>query len=342
MSQALLVSDLVFTMLAFFSIDEQNEFAVLRASNSEGGQRMLARRHKLLVGQVGIIGYVTGKGEPRIATDVGKDAVFFNNPDLPQTRSEMGLPLRLGDEVIGALDVQSEVSNAFSQEDVELFSILGDQIAIAIANNRLLAETAKALEEMRKVHQQYLKQEWGREIADQQHPSFRYTQQGLVMEPVEVTPEAVGALTQGKPIVRKAQVTPSGDLIPAMIAIPVMVRGEAIGVIRLTESSNREFSSEEIETASLVADQVGLALENARMFEQTMRRAERERKVLEITSRIRSVNDPETMMQIAVDELQRTLNASRAQILIKSVEDNQNDQAKPSINNNGNGHHSRD
>ena len=126
-----------------------------------------------------------------------------------------------------------------------------------------------------------------------------------------------------------------------MIAIPVLVRGEAIGVIRLSESSNRDFSSEEIETASLVADQVGLALENARLFEQTMRRAERERKVLEITSRIRSVNDPETMMQIAVDELQRALNASRAQILIKSTNNDQIDHEKPT-NHNGNGHHSRD
>ncbi len=328
-----------FYHVGIFLVDEQNEYANLRAANSEGGQRMLARHHKLLVGQVGIIGYVTGKGEPRIATDVGKDAVFFNNPDLPRTRSEMGLPLRIGDEIIGALDVQSEVSDAFSQEDVELFSILADQISIAIANNRLLAETARALEEMRKVHQQYLKQEWGREISDQQHPSFKFTQQGLVIEAIETTSEAELVLHEGKPYVRKAQIDPSGILIPALVALPVMVRGEAIGVIRLSESTNRNFTSEEIETASLVADQVGLALENARLFEQTMRRAERERKVLEITSRIRSVNDPETMMQIAVDELQRTLNASRAQILIKSTEIDQQVNHPAVNNNNGNGHH---
>lgn len=328
-----------FYHVGIFLVDEQNEYAMLRAANSEGGQRMLARRHKLLVGQVGIIGYVTGKGEPRIATDVGKDAVFFNNPDLPRTRSEMGLPLRIGDEIIGALDVQSEVSDAFSQEDIELFSILADQISIAIANNRLLAETARALDEMRKVHQQYLKQEWGHEVADQQHPSIKFTQQGLVIEPINPTSEAGIVFQEGKPFIRHASFAPTGEFIPAMVALPVMVRGEAIGVIRLSESSDRNFTPEEIETASLVADQVGLALENARLFEQTMRRAERERKVLEITSRIRSVNDPETMMQIAVDELQRTLNASRAQILIKSNTDGNSDH--PSVNNNGNGHHPR-
>lgn len=328
-----------FYHVGIFLVDDQNEFAVLRAANSEGGQRMLARQHKLLVGQVGIIGFVTGKGEPRIATDVGKDAVFFNNPDLPRTRSEMGLPLRIGEQIIGALDVQSELSDAFSQEDVELFSILADQISIAISNNRLLAETARALEEMRKVHQQYLKQEWGREISEQQHPSFRYTQQGLQVEPLETSPEAQSVLQQGKPYIRQSRVDELGVLVPAMVALPVMVRGEAIGVIRLNESSTRDFTEEEIETASLVADQVGQALENARLFEQTMRRAERERKVLEITSRIRSVNDPETMMQIAVDELQRTLNASRAQILVKAPPTDQPIEPPSIINNNGNGHH---
>lgn len=340
-----------FYHVGIFLVDDQAEYAVLRAANSEGGQRMLARRHKLLVGQVGIIGYVTGKGEPRIATDVGKDAVFFNNPDLPRTRSEMGLPLRIGTEVIGALDVQSEVSDAFSQEDVELFAILADQIAIAISNNRLLAETAKALEEMQKVHQQYLKQEWSREVQETQHSSFRFTQQGLVMEPLNVSSEAESVIRNGKPFVRKAATDKNGVLIPAMIIVPVLVRGEVIGVIRLNESTNRDFSLEEVETASLVADQVGLALENARLFEQTLRRAERERKVLEITSRIRSVNDPETMLQIAVDELQRTLNASRAQIVIETTDISTHDQPSADANSakndnnghnghNGNGHHS--
>jgi len=117
-----------------FLLDEPGEFAVLRAASSPGGIRMLERQHKLRVGQVGIVGYVTGTGEPRIATDVGEDAVFFNNPDLPETRSEMALPLKLGDLIIGALDVQSIEPDAFSQEDVALFTTLADQISVAIEN----------------------------------------------------------------------------------------------------------------------------------------------------------------------------------------------------------------
>ena len=127
-----------FYHVGIFLLDENKELAVLRAANSEGGKRMLNRKHALQVGKVGIVGYVTGMGRPRIATDVGEDAVFFNNPDLPLTRSEMALPLQVSGQIIGALDVQSTQSNAFTSEDVSLFSILADQVAIAIQNNQLV------------------------------------------------------------------------------------------------------------------------------------------------------------------------------------------------------------
>ena len=164
-----------FYHVGIFLVDQNNEYALLRAANSEGGQRMLARGHKLRVGEVGMVGYVTGAGQPRIATDVGKDAVFFNNPDLPETRSEMALPLKVGDEVIGALDVQSVVSNAFTAEDISLFSTLADQVAIAIRNNQLYSETMRALQESQKLHQQYLQQEWGREAGERGDVAYIYT-----------------------------------------------------------------------------------------------------------------------------------------------------------------------
>lgn len=134
-----------------FLLDELGEFAVLRAASSPGGIRMLERQHKLRVGQVGIVGYVTGTGEPRIATDVGEDAVFFNNPDLPETRSEMALPLKLGDLIIGALDVQSIEPDAFSQEDVALFTTLADQISVAIENANAYEITQQTLDEMKEL-----------------------------------------------------------------------------------------------------------------------------------------------------------------------------------------------
>ncbi len=134
--------------VGIFLIDQNKENAVLRAANSPGGQRMLSRQHKLPVGKVGIVGYVTGTGQARIATDVGKDAVFFNNPDLPATRSEMALPLTVNNNIIGAIDIQSTEADAFTTEDIELFNTLAYQVAIAIYNNQLFGETLKALEEV--------------------------------------------------------------------------------------------------------------------------------------------------------------------------------------------------
>lgn len=120
-----------------FLLDESREFAVPHAASSEGGRRMLERGYKLKVGEVGIVGFVTGTGKPRIALDVGKDAVHFTNPDLPDTRSEMAVPLIVRDQVIGALDVQSTVVDAFTDGDVATLQTMADQLANAIENARL-------------------------------------------------------------------------------------------------------------------------------------------------------------------------------------------------------------
>ncbi|HZW02717.1 MAG TPA: GAF domain-containing protein, partial [Anaerolineaceae bacterium] len=284
-----------FYHVGIFLLDERGEFAVLRAANSKGGQDMLARGHRLRVGQVGIVGYATGVGEARIATDVGQDAVYFDNPDLPATRSEMALPLRAVGRTIGALDVQSTESNAFTQDDIDLFSTLADQIAIAIQNNRLYAETKGALEEAQRTHRRYLQQEWTREIEEQQaHRAFRYSEAGLTV----------------------AEVTPAKQDNEAVQEVPINLRGETIGVIRVQGKVDQE----EVETVRAVADQVALALENARLFEQTVRRADRERKVLEITSKIRSTTDPDRMLEVALEELQRALQVQRAQIILQPAD----------------------
>ncbi|GAP14908.1 protein containg FOG: GAF domain [Longilinea arvoryzae] len=318
-----------FYHVGVFLVDEKGEFAVLRAANSEGGKRMLARQHMLQVGKVGIVGYVTSSGEPRIATDVGEDAVFFNNPDLPKTRSEMALPLRVSGRIIGALDVQSTESSAFSNEDVALFNTLSDQVAIAIENNRLFSETARALEEAQNTHRQYLRQEWNRELTDRQHLSFVFTPQGVIeqdriddaMEIIRGKDLPVTLTTQGE------------DLTTA--AVPIQIRGETVGVIRAQDNGKaREWTEEELNMLKSVADQVAVALENARLFEQTVRRAEREKKALEITNKIRSTNDPKQMLQIAVEELQNALKASRAQIILEPTEKG----TEPS-NGNGSGNH---
>ena len=131
-----------------FLLDEAGEYAILRAANSEGGQQMLEKGHSLKVGEQGVVGYVTSTGESHIILDVGTDAVHFNNPLLPETRSEMALPLKLGGQIIGALDVQSEKESAFDEGDATVLQTMADQLAIAIENARLLQETQQTVHEL--------------------------------------------------------------------------------------------------------------------------------------------------------------------------------------------------
>ncbi|OQY30515.1 MAG: hypothetical protein B6243_10345 [Anaerolineaceae bacterium 4572_5.2] len=127
-----------FYYASLFLISEDNNYAVLTAATGEAGQIMIERGHKLRVGRVGIVGYVAKSREARIALDVGEDPVHFENPLLPETRSEMAIPLKIEDVVIGVLDVQSRHAAAFDKEDIRVLETMADQLAVAIQKVQLL------------------------------------------------------------------------------------------------------------------------------------------------------------------------------------------------------------
>ena len=158
-----------------FLLDARKEYAVLTAANSEGGQRMLERNHQLKIGETGIVGYVTDTVKARIALDVGQDAVFFNNPDLPETRSEMALPLVVGGQVFGALDVQSTEPQAFTEDDIAILQILAEQLAVAIQNANLFNETEKALEASKAIYGNISREAWGKILRTEPLISFLAT-----------------------------------------------------------------------------------------------------------------------------------------------------------------------
>ncbi len=232
-----------FYHVGIFLLDQKGEYAVLRAANSPGGRKMLARQHRLKVGQIGIVGYTTGSGQPRIATDVGSDAVYFNNPDLPETRSEMALPLKVENRVIGALDVQSTESNAFTEEDIELFTTLADQVAIALNNNQLYSDTVKALEESQRLHRQYLNQEWTKQSRELAHTSYKYTAGNL--EPIkEEIPEIETVMETARPIFKTRKSKTNESIHESVLAVPILLRGETIGVIHLQENREEDYEDD--------------------------------------------------------------------------------------------------
>lgn len=128
-----------FYYAAIFLVDEVGEWAVLRAATGDAGHTLMQKGHRLGVGSQSMVGWVTANNAARIALDVGEEAIRFDNPLLPKTRSEMALPLTVRGEVIGALDVQSTALNAFTPEDIKTIQMMADQVAIAIENARLFA-----------------------------------------------------------------------------------------------------------------------------------------------------------------------------------------------------------
>ena len=281
-----------------FLIDDAGKSAILRAASSEGGQRMLARGHKLEVGKVGIVGFVAGSGTPRIAHDVGTDAIFFNNPDLPQTRSELALPLNSRGKIIGVLDVQSTKPAAFSEGDVTTLQILADQVALAIDNNRLMTETNRALQELRNLYALQVGEAWRKSLGDRKisYSYNRYTSQQR--ENGDSTHTSL-------------------DDDAATLQVPIIFRGHPLGSIKLKKDSEQSgWSHEEIQIITSVVTQFSLALENARLLEETQRRAERERRFSEITARIRSSNDPQVILETAAAELRNALGVTQSQILL--------------------------
>ena len=301
-----------FYHVGIFLVDENREFAVLMAANSKGGMKMLARNHKLKVGQVGMVGYVTGTGNPRIALDAGADAVHFDNPDLPETRSELAMPLRIGGQIIGAVDVQSIETNAFSQDDIQILSTLADQIAIAIQNARSFEESRKLLHEAQSTVSGYMTESW---------QALRPIQKGLGYQFSENSIKVLESPIEGshiKDALKKGELIISGENSDNL-AIPIRLRGQVIGVMNLQNPAGQAWDQDQIDIATATAERLSLAIENATLLQTTQRRADIEKATSDISTRISSSTRFETILQTTAEELSRALGGSDVLVQIEPV-----------------------
>jgi len=307
-----------FYHVGIFLIDRDREYAILQAANSEGGKRMLERHHRLRLG-TGVVGFCSQTGQPRIALDVGADAFFFNNPDLPNTRSEVALPMKSRKETIGVLDVQSTEAGAFSSEDLQVLTALANQVSIALENARLLTETRAALTQVQEVYNEFTRAEWGRTIAQTEQSGFRY-QTGRIemLENALQNPEVVSALESGEVMGNQGNgSTPQH----AAVAVPVKLRGEIIGILHIESNDPlKQWQNDEVSLVEAVAERAAFAMENARLFQEARRRAVKERLISEATSRISGALSLENILQTTAEELERVLGGSEILIQFQSKE----------------------
>lgn len=324
--------------------------AVLAAGTGEAGQKLLEQGYRLQVGDDSVIGWATanrrarvasnphaleikpeqtgsesadiqsdaarsiiapsniaqGRGVPEIdpvtalmqtssMTNEGTEARRFNNPYLPETRSELALPVLSQQAVIGALTIQSELEDAFDQDDILVLQGIADALANAIENERLFAQTQSDLAEIQALHQQYLRRAWDQYLITQQAGG--------------VGPEEQGYLYKAK---RAEASQPAAPI--KTLDLPIRLRGMAIGSLNLGIAADRTFTAEELAFVNTVIDQAALALENARLLDETRQRAEQEKVTAGISSKVWASTDIDTILRTALKELGTALDASEAVI----------------------------
>jgi GAF domain-containing protein len=270
-----------------FLIDEINQYAYLKASSGNLGRKLIEQGVRIRVGQQGIVGYVTGFGQPRIASDVHQEAIYVEEPLLGNTRSEVALPLKIGDKVIGALDVQSTQEAAFGQEDIAVLQILADQLAIAIENTRLVERLQATLDEINILYQKQVRQAWEITTAELEHSAYEYDR--METKPVEASIESWSE--QSSPEVEK-------------LILPIKLRDETIGFIGLeSDVAGHQWTEDEIAIVEAITNQAAITLENARLLAESQQRAAREHITSQVTSQMRASLDMQTVIQTAIREI---------------------------------------
>ncbi len=272
-----------------FLIDEQGLYAILYTGTGEAGQKMRAAGHKLAVGGSSMIGWCIANRKARIALDTGAEAIRFNNPLLPLTRSELALPIMLGDQVLGALTIQSEQPNAFDQTDITILENIANSLATAIHNIRLVQQLQRSLEQVQRFNQQYLMTAWERKTA-----------LGQKLEHELENPLAANVISEVR-----------------TMRIPLALRGVTIGEITLEGGQPWDESDQAF--AQAIATQTAQALENARLVSETLQQAQREKVVTAITEQVRASLDMETILRTSAREIQRALRLQRVRIQLEDT-----------------------
>lgn len=274
-----------FYYVALFLVDPSGKWAELKSATGEAGRVLRENKHHLEIAGRNMVGATIRDREAKVAMDTAESQVRFDNPLLPYTRSEIALPLLAGDRVLGTLDAQSTRESAFGPEVIETLQAMANQIAVALDNARLYQESQQNLQEMRAIQQQYLLTSWKSIAEDKSNLSYENGE----LETDEALRE---------------------------IQVPLTLRDQLIGQINL--AGDGDWTPEERSMIEAIASQAALALENARLVEDSQQLARRERLVSEVTSKIWASSSIDGILQTAVREMGRALDTDEVTIELKA------------------------
>jgi GAF domain-containing protein/HAMP domain-containing protein len=282
--------------VGLFLVDNIHQYAILKAGTGEAGREMIAKNHRIKLGE-GMIGWSILNSKARISQQVAEDPVRLSIAFLPLTQSEAAIPLRSRGQVIGALTIQSEAPFAFDEASIATFQTMADQIAVAIDNARLFEEVQRTLESSRLAYGELSRKAWLERIRAKPLQVVR-NEQGVRM---------VGLQGFTAPVFPDDN-SEYQDTENGAIHVPITVRGSVIGYLHAQKPQHQSlWNDEEREMLLTLTEQLGIALESARLFEDTLTRAERERLIGQIANRVRETLDIETVLKTAVVEMRSAM-----------------------------------
>ncbi len=278
-----------------FLVDPSGRQAKLHAASGPSGDELMTRGHSLLITVPSVVTKVITKGETVTVSDTDIDPIHRRNELMPNTRSEIGVPMRASGQVIGALNIHSAQPNAFKLADATVFQTVADQLAIAVENARLFQRAARDLQDIETLNRQLTGEAW-RNYLTGRSPSA-----------------PVGFASTGGAVV---PITPSdgtsSEPTDGTISLPLKIRGETIGMLDITSRSGEVPDEETRNMLEAVAERVALALDSTRLGEQAQRQAEREQILSKISADLQATTDMNAILRIVAREASRALGASRS------------------------------
>ncbi len=306
--------------VGIFLVDERGEFALLQAASSVAAEKLLAQKIKFRIDGIDPLGNTLRAGQVYYSPNISQDKVLAGNPLLPESISEAVLPLRIRNITIGLLDIQANNSASLGEREINTLRLLADQLAAAIENAQLVQQVEGTLSALTNSNRFQTQQVWQSAINKRERPAYEYD--GLQVKPIpqNLSADLLKQLESGKPIVLE-QNAESKETKNTLL-IPLMVLNQVIGVIGLEqEDADHTWSEEEIGIAQAAASRAVLTLENARLLEESQRRAAKERTIFEATARIGSAMNIENILQATAEELERVLSSSEVTLQFQSSQD---------------------
>ena len=304
-----------------FLIDESGGWAELVASTGDAGRALLARRHRLAVGSTSVIGRVTRVGEPLVARQGERNSVHRVNELLPQTRAELAVPISDGERTIGALDVQSTRIDAFGNEDVQALQTMANLLGATIRNARLFAEQQRSvdenqrlfieaesnLREIQRLNQQLTRAGWNDYLRQPQNLV------GITLDDGEIKPNADWTDALVNAAQNRREVTTEANGRPAVMAVPVVLRGEVIGAIEV-EPGERIHTEDSVEMLKAIAQRLAISLDNARLIEEAQSATAQEQQINAMVARLQNASTVDELLRVALTDLSESLGARRGAI----------------------------